>query len=77
MRERWEQSLLEEQEEEGPGPQPPGPHHRASFGAENARQPVTGGGLKIARAAQTGLPPGPRAESSEAVGGRAGGLPAE
>ena len=54
-----------------------GPHHRASFSAENAGQPVTGGGLKIARAAQTGLPPGPRAESSKAVGGRAGGPPAE
>ena len=71
MRERWEQRLLEEQEEEGLDRSRPALTAEPASALRMHASQSRGGGLKISRAAQTDLSPGPRAESSEAVGRRA------
>lgn len=64
VRERREQRLLKEEKEDGPGPQPPGPHHRAGLQLREGTPARHGAG-------ECRLPELLRATSSEASGGRA------
>lgn len=64
MRERREQRLLKEEKEDGPGPQPPGPHHRAGLQLREGTPARHGVG-------ECRLPELLRATSSEASGGQA------